>query len=413
MNIVFLILLIVLIVALIVVLSILLIKIESINKTKTIQTIQDVLDNAGFYPIEILYVNKKLSIALNKLQSKIAIVENFNPNNSTFYNYNEIALSFIEKIEKNVFVKIHYLKKGEVKTLNIYPLNKEIIDFVHKIFELSLIKRIETKFSQTRFTNFSSSDWFCNYYWGFSKYDGSFAYLKSGFKFEYGKINLPKEHFTIDTKFNYFELPIFGVAQQLFTYNKDFLNDIYKNILNLIKSKYSPIVLNSIYFDMYSNIIYLTNGTSSLQSIVIDKIDDVQYRDNRISFSLLGSNRVINYISSQEQISDFENFVIDYNLKKIAQNFDSKTDKIISTTPYTKLILDYTRDRVIYCANLNKFTSFNYMTMGFGSIKDVKIEKSGMKFFIRFTTKGKEVIDVTCDKKEVAQYIEAQIIKMI
>lgn len=413
MNVVFLILLIILIIAIVIVLSILIIKLENENKINTIQTIQDVLDNAGFYPIEIHFVNKKMTLALNKGQNKLAVIENFNPNNPSYYNYREIALSFIEKIEKGVVSKIYYIKKGEIQPLSIYPVNKEILNFIHKIFKLSLIKRIETKFPQIRFSNFTSSDWACSYFWAFSKYDSSFAYLKTIGKIEIGKINLKKEHFTLDTKYNYFEAPIFGIAQQLFVYDKDFLNDLWQIMLNMVKDKYSQIIPNSIYFDVYNNIVYLTNGFSSFQSVVIDKIEDVQYRDNRISFDLFGENRVINYISNQQQISDFENFVIDYNLKKIAHGFDNKTDKVINTTLYTKLILDYSRNRIIYCANLNKFSSFNYLVIPFEDLKNIQVEKSGLKSFIRITTKNKEIIDITCDKKEVAQYIEALVLKSV
>lgn len=413
MNIVFLILVIALIVAIMFVFSIIIIKMEKNYRTNTIHTLQDVLDNAGFYPVELWYVNKHLSIALNKTQNKIAVIKNFNPNNPGYYDYQEIALSFIEKIEKNIALKIYYIKKGQIEILNIYPPSKEICEFVHRIFELSLIKRIESKFPQQRFTSFCSSDWECNYFWAFSRYDTTFAYLETGLKQRSGKINLRKEHFTIDTSFNYFEAPIFGVAQQLFTYNKNFLKELYDSMLNIIKEKYSQIVHKSIYFDIYSNIVYLTNGASSLQSVIIDKIDDVQYRENRITFNLLRENRVINYLSSQEQISDFENFVIDYNLKKIAQGFDNKTDKLINTTPYTKLIVDYSRDRIIYCANLNKFSSFNYMIISFLELANINVEKSGMKYFLRIATKNNEIIDVTCDKKEVAQYIEALLLKII
>lgn len=396
-----------------IVLGILIIKFEKNNKTKTMQTLQDVLDSMGFYSSEIHFINKHLSIALNKSQTKLAVVENFNPNNPSYYKYDEIALSFIEKIEKNVSIKIHYIKKGEIKTLNIYPQNKEIADFVHRIFKLSLIKRLEAKFPQQRFNLFSASDWECKYLWAYSKFDTTFAYIKTGKKAQVGKINLKKEHFTIDTKYKYFEAPIFGIAQQLFCYDKFFLSEVFDSINEYIQNKYSKIVDNSIYFDNYNNIIYLTNGLSSLQSIVIDKIDDVIYRDNRLSFDLYGENRTINFMSNQEQISEFENFVIDYNLKKIAQNFNHKTDKLINTTPYTKFIIDFSRDRMIYCANLNKFSKFSYLFISFDSVSNIKIEKSGLKHFIRITTKEKEIIDVTCDKKEIAQYIEAQILKLI
>jgi len=413
MNIIFISVLISLIIAIMIVLGILIAKIEKQNKEKSIQTLQDILDSKAFYPIEILFVNRHLSVALNKAQTKIAIIRNFNPNNPDYFEYSELSLSFIEKIEKGTSLKVHYLKKGEVKILNIYPINNKIKEFFHKIFKLSLIKRIETRYPQHRFTHFATSDWECNYIWAYSKFDCTFAYLKTGTKPQGNKLNLKKEHFTIDTKYNYFEAPIFGIAQQLFTYEKEFLEEIRFEILNSITQKCATIIPNSIYYDQYSNIIYLTNGETSLQSAVIDKIEEVTYRDNRISFSLFKEDRTINYMASQEQISNFEDFVINYNLKKIAQNFDHKTDKLINTTPYTKFIIDFTRNRIIYCANLNKFASFSYLFIAFDNLHDIKIEKAGAKNFIRLYTRDKEIIDVTCDKREVAQYIEAQIVKLI
>ena len=413
MNIFFTIALILLIIAIMITLGILITKVEKLNKEKSIQTLQDVLDEKAFYPSEILFVNKHLSIALNKMQTKIAIVKNFNPNNPNYFEYSELSLSFIEKIEKGILIKVHYLKKGEIKILNIYPTNPEIKEFFHKIFKLSLIKRIETRYSQHRFTNFATSDWECSYIWAYSKFDCTFAYLKIGAKEQGNKINLKKEHFTIDTKYGYFEAPIFGIAQQLFTYEKEFLYEVKNEISNIITQKCATITPNSIYYDHHSNIIYLTNGETSLQSIIINKIEEVFYRDNRISFSLIEEDRTINYITNQQQISDFEDFVINYNLKKIAQNFDHKTDKLINTTPNTKFIIDFTRNRVVYCANLNKFVSFSYLFIAFDNILNIYTEKSGAKNFIRIHTKDTETIDVTCDKKEVAQYIEAQMVKLI
>ena len=62
-----------------------------------------------------------------------------------------------------------------------------------------------------------------------------------------------------------------------------------------VKQKYGQIVPNSIYFDNYGNAIYLTNGSSSLQSIIIDKTEDVSYQENRIVFELFEQNRRINF----------------------------------------------------------------------------------------------------------------------
>ena len=413
MNIIFITLFVLLIASILIVLFLLKINIDKDNKNKTIQSIQDVLDLMGFYPIDIQYINKHLSLALNKKQTKIALIENFNPKNTGYYKYEEIALPFIEKIEKRTIIKIHYLKKGEYKTLNIYPINKKLSDFIRNIYEMSLIKKIETKYPQQRFDMFDSSDWECSYYWAYSKKDNNFAYIKTGFKPQMGKINLRREHFTIDTKYRYFEAPIFGIQQQLFNYDKNFLFNIFDSMIESIKDKYTEIKENSIYYDNYNNTVYLTNGISSLQSVNLSKIEDIIYKDNRILFIIKDENRTINYMAHQQQIADFEDFIIDYNLKKIAHSFCYNIDKLINTTIYTKFIIDFTRERIIYCANLNKISSFNYIVISFDNIKNIETKKSSTKHFARIITKNDEIIDVTCDKKEIAQYIEAQIIKHV
>jgi len=386
---------------------------EKAYRQKTISTLQDVLELKQFQASEVIFVNKHLSVALNKSNTKLAFIRNFNPNNPVYYDYFEIALSFIEKIEKNVSIKLHYLKQAQQKTLNIYPVNNEVKDFFHKVFLNACIKRIESKFPQSRFTYFSASDWECSYVWAYSKYNGEFAYYKTGDKSLIFKINLKKEHFTIDTKFKYFEAPLFGIAQQLFVYDKDFLDYLYDVVLSEIKIKCGKIVDNAIYYDNFNNIVYLTNGVTSLQSIVLDKIEDVYYRDNRISFSLFNEDKMINFMANSEFINHFEDFVTNYNLKKIAQSFDYQSDKLINATLYTKFIVDFSRDRVIYCANLNKLASFSYITISFHDLKGINVEKSGIKHFVRIVTKNNETIDVSCDKKEVAQYIEAILNKII
>lgn len=389
------------------------IKIEKRNKNKTIATLLDVLDLKGFFPTKVIYINKFLSVALNKQETKIAFIRNFNPKNPTYYDYLEIALTFIEKIEKNVSIKLHYLKKAQLKTLNIYPINKEIKDFFHEIYLKTCAQKILNKFPQTNFSYFSSSDWECNYVWAYSKNSNEFAYFKTDEKTRIYKINLKKEHFTIDTKYKYFEAPVFGIAQQLYIYNGEFLDLLYESMLKSIKSTAGKITDNMIYYDNFNNIIYLTNGTSSIQSIILDKINDIFYRENRISFSLLNSDKIINFMANSELINSFEDFMTNYNLKKIANGFNYQLDKLINTTQHTKFIVDFSRDRIIYCANLNKLSSFSYMTIPFYDLKNISIQKSGIKFFVRITTKNDEIIDVSCDKKEVAQYIEAIILKTV
>lgn len=389
------------------------IKIEKRNKSKTITTLLDILDLKGFFPTKVIYINKHLSVALNKNETKLAFIRNFNPNNPSYYDYLEIALTFIEKIEKNISIKLHYLKKAQLKTLNIYPINKEVKNFFHDVYLKTYTQKIINKFPQTNFSYFSSSDWECSYVWAYSKNSSEFAYFKTDEKNRIFKINLKKEHFTIDTKYKYFEAPVFGIAQQLFVYNSEFLDLLYESMLKSIKSTAGKISDGIIYYDNFNNIVYLSNGISSIQSIILDKIDDIYYRENRISFSLLNSDKIINFMANNDFINSFEDFITNYNLKKIANGFNYQLDKLINTTQYTKFIVDFSRDRIIYCANLNKLSSFSYMTISFFDLKDIAIQKSGIKFFVRITTKNDEIIDVSCDKKEVAQYIEAIILKIL
>mgnify|MGYP003291505887 CR=1 FL=1 len=404
----------VILILIIAILSILLaIKFKKDTKTQIMTSLQDVLDERGFYSSEICYVNSSLAIALNKNNSKIAIIKNFNPNNAFNYDYDELATAFIDTIEKGVNIKINYTKMGEHQTLSIYPINNDIKNFLYKIFKTACVNKIESKFHQENFILNTGSDWECSYIWAFNPKINSFGYFKTGEKSTIFKINLLKEHFTIDTKYKYFEAPIYGIQQQLMTYEKNFLGELFDYVLNSIKIKCNVIANNLIYFDSFNNIVYLTNGLNSLQSVIFNKIDEVYYRDNRISFSLANEDKVINFIANSQLINAFEEFMTTYNLKKIAQNFDNKTDKVINATPYTKFIIDSTRDRVIYCANLNKLSSFSYIIISFNELHNIQTEKSGSKHFVRLTTKNKEIIDVTCDKKEIAQYIEAQILKLI
>lgn len=413
MNILIISVLLVIAIAIVTTLIIIAYKIEKTNKQNVVLSLQDVLELKGFFAKEIVYVNKYLSVALNNNFNKIALIRNFNPKSPTYFDYMEIALSFIEKIEKGVYIKLWYIKRGENKSLKIYPINNEVKDFFHKIYLKACINRIESKFSQVKFSDFSSSDWESSYVWAYSKRTNEFAYLKTTDKSMIFKINLKREHFTIDTKYRYFEAPVFGMPQQLSTYEYDFLNNLFDSMLHSIKSKCGTILENAIYYDNFNNIVYLTNGTTSLQSVDLDKIEEVFYRDNRISFSLANEQKVINFTTNPQFIAAFEDFMTNYNLKKIAQNFDYKSDKLINVTESTKFIADISRDRMVYCANLNKLASFSYLTIMFQDIYDVKIEKSGLKYFVRITTKNKDIIDVSCDKKEVAQYIEGLIVKTL
>lgn len=413
MNIVFLSLLIILIVAIVVTLGILIVKIEKDNKEKTKLSLFEVLETKEFWASEIVYVNKHLSIATNKNYSKLAFVKNFNPNNPLNFDFFELSTAFIERLEKNVGIKIYYRKKGEIESFAIYPINNEVKNFIHKVFLNACLKKIETKYPQNKYAIVSTSDWECSYVWAYCQNNGDFAYFKTGEKSTIMKINLKKEHFTIDTKFKYFEAPIFGIQQQLMTYQKDFMPILFDYVLDDIKTRFNKIVDNAIYFDSFNNVVYLTNGTNSIQSVILSKIDEIYYQDSKISFNLANEDKTINYIANSQFILEFQDFMTNYNLKKIAQNFDHKSDKVINATPFTKFIIDFSRDRIIYCANLHKLSGFSFMTISFADIFNIRAEKSGQKNFVRLTTRNREIIDVTCDKKEIAQYIEAQIVKIL
>ena len=167
------------------------------------------------------------------------------------------------------------------------------------------------------------------------------------------------------------------------------------------------------FYDSYNNIIYLSNGITSLQSIILDKIEEVHYKENRLSFSLLDDEKTISFMADADTIKEFSEFITTYNLRKIAQNFDYQTDKLINATENTKLIVDFTRDRLVYCANLDTLSRFSYIIIPYENLIDASAEKSGNKFFVRITAKDNELIDVTCKKYEVAQYIAAQILTII
>ena len=114
-------------------------------------------------------------------------------------------------------------------------------------------------------------------------------------------------------------------------------------------------------------------------------------------------------MTDNETIKGFSEFITTYNLRKIAQNFDYQTDKLINVTDTTKLVIDFSRDRLVYCANLDTLSKFSYMTIPFNTLKKATAEKSGNKSFVRILANEDEIIDVSCKKFEIAQYIMAQI----
>lgn len=123
--------------------------------------------------------------------------------------------------------------------------------------------------------------------------------------------------------------------------------------------------------------------------------------------------KVINFWADREFIEEFEKFVVGYNLRKIANSFDYKSDRLINVNTNTKFIVDVTRDRVVYCANLNKFYGFSYMTIAFSNLESAEVFKAAIRNYVRIKTRDGEVLDVTCLKSEVAYYVKAQIDSII
>ena len=47
------------------------------------------------------------------------------------------------------------------------------------------------------------------------------------------------------------------------------------------------------------------------------------------------------------------------------------------------------------------------------NLEDVTLEKNGANYFVRIFAKEKEILDVSCNKNDVAKYIFAQIKSII
>jgi len=389
-------------------------KINSEYNIKTKQSVEEILKLQSFDAADILVASKNITIALNKQHNRIAVIENFNPDILDNYNYFDIITSSIVNFENSGFqLKISYRLQGEVKVISVPLLSKEAKIICHNILEKILFKRLELKYSDFKFDYFTSSDLECNYIWAYDSARAAFAYLNSQGEITHRVIKLRKEFFSVDTHYNYLELPLSGQFMQLMVWDKNFLNNVFLNILETIKEHVAPADEGQIFYDNYSDIIYLTNGYDNIQSILLDKIEEVFYHDNRISFTVLNNKKIINYPSDKEFINKFENFVISYNLRKIATSFDYKTDRLINVNTNTKFIVDITRDRVIYCANLNKFYSFSYMTFAFLSLKSADVIKAPSRNYVRIKTHDGEILDVTCLKQEVAYYVKGQIDSII
>lgn len=407
---VFLIILIILTIAISVVALSLLLKLNFAYKKKTEELIEEILKSRSFESEDILYASRKLVIALNKQHNKLAIIEDFNPDIPNMYNYREILASAILNIETSGFViKFHYRVQSEVNTILISALSKEAKNVCHEIIKKILFRRLEYRYPGFNFDYFASSDWECNYIWAYDTAKSAFGWLSSQGNQAHRIMNLRKEFFTIDTNYKYFELSLTGQPMQLMVYESGFLKDILVNIIDTIKAHTALIDEGQILYDNYSNIVYLTNGYSNFQSVLLDKVEEVFYRDNKISFTVLNNKKVIHYFCDKELVNKFENFIASYNLRKIGNSFDYKTDKLINVNTNTKFIVDVTRDRVVYCANLNKLHGFSFMTIAFSSLESADVIKTPSRNYVRIKTKDDEILDVTCLKQEVAYYVKAQI----
>ena len=278
-----------------------------------------------------------------------------------------------------------------------------------KISPKVLFKRLDSKYPDFKFQYFASSDWECSYIWAYDPIKCAFAYLSTSAKIFHQVVNLRKEFFTIDTNYGYLELPIMGQASQLIIYEKHFLYKLFSDLYKSINAHITSAFDNKLFYDSYNNILYLSNGVNSMQSILIDRIEEVFYTDTRIQFSLPNNSKIINFLADKEFINEFEEFVVGYNLRKIANSFDYKSDKLINVNTHTKFIVDKTRDRFVYCANLNKFYSFSYLTIAFSNLLSADVHRNASVCYVRIKTKDNETFDVTCQKREVAYYVKAQI----
>lgn len=380
------------------------------RKTKTAGSIEELL-SLRFFETEMIHVvSDKFIIALNNDHDKIAIVENFIHDHPEKFKYFEILAKTVIRIEYKAFnIKLYFRYKGEEQSIYIPCFSKDTKLFFHEFVKKIFVAMFQNRYPEFKFDLCATSDLECRYIWVYDSSKCTFGYCLTGEKPMYRLVNLRKDFFTIDINYNYLELPVLGELRQLYIFEKEFLYDMYKDLCGYIKKHIAPVLENRLYYDNYSEIIYLTNGVNTLQSVVIDRIEDVVYKDNRLSFALADDKKIINFFADKMFIEEFEKFVTNYNLRKIAKSFDYKSDKLINASPNTKFIFDTTRDRIVYCANLNKFHAFSFMTLSFLSIKNAEVIKNATMNYVRITTKNDEIIDVSCVKREIAQYIKAQI----
>lgn len=389
-------------------------KISAKNRIEITESLYDILANRGFYAKNIVYVNKHLSLAVDKVYLNIGIIQNFNPKNPLTFNFFKINTNFITKLEKTkLSSKMHYVFQGESAVLEIFPNSNEVLEFLNTVYKQINVRRMHDKFIDCNFIINTSSNWQCDYIWGYDPIKAIFAYFQTNQKDKILKMSLRREFFTLDAEHNYLMLPVYGMLQQLFIYEKKFLSELYLSFMQMVKRKAGMISLNTLYYDNFSDILYISNGTSSIQTVLMEALEEIYYFDNKISFKIKDETNLIDYYVDSSVIEEVKEFIIGYNLRKISQNFDYKSDKLINATDNTKFIIDHSRRRLVYCANLNRLASFNYFSISFSNVENAYCEKSGNTNFVRIHTKENEIIDVTCNKYEVAEYIMAQLLNLV
>ena len=391
-----------------------------IRKLEILNNVKSSLQSQGYIAENVLYINPALSLMLNKSENVLYVVKNDESGSIFSTETEEILVQFIKNFEiTNNTIILKYFKSGEEKTLVISPINNEIKNFIHYVFKKSCIYKIKEKIPNVNFSLCCPSDYLCSYFWAYNPLKSVFCYLKlddtikKPLNYKAKTINLLKENFTIDVKYNYFEAPIDGIAQQLSLYDDNFLSDLFYSLLKSIKGKYSLVKEDMIYYNSLSNVVYLTNGVNSLLGLRLDEVLEVEYSNSKLSFLMKDNQRTINYITTRQFISEFQDFVTGCNLRKIANNFNYSTDKLINTTENTKFIVDFSRSRFIYCANIDTFSRFSFIIFSFYDVDNVKLENNSNSIFVRIFKKDSTILDVSCNKYEVAEYLMAIIRKIM
>jgi len=365
---------------------------------------------------QTIVINNFLAMELSKDKSILKIK---NPDSISGDDGIEILTKLIFKIEKTgSLLRIHYLKNGDKNVFDIEPITKETLDFIYDIYKNVCLKKIQKKFKNNDFKYISASSVIVDYLWAYDPYNTDFIYFNTDYeinklKEEMYKIPLKYTKFELDTKTGYFEIPVLGKMFQLFVYESDFLDNIFNSFLEYIKFRTVEITKDTLYFDNYSDYLYLSDGYSRLRSLNIDEIKEVSYKDNRIIFLGFEDKKIPDFEANSKIIDAFQEFVTNYNLSKISKSFDNNKDKLINTTKRTKFIFEFSKNRCVYCADLNTFSGFSYVSIAFSSIIDVSLEKNSKIPYVRINTIENNTIDISTEKQEVADYIFATIKKII